>query len=97
MYSHVPWMSLRTADVMKTLKTFVKTGPSKMLSNEPDPFHAIITNICKRDLQNIQLAEIGTISQSLSQLHIFSSKVNYLKSQNEERPHPAKASENMPK
>ena len=81
-------MRLRTADVMKTLKTFLKTGPSKMSANAPDPFHATMTNICKRDLQNIQLAEIGTI---------FSLKVNYLKSQNEERPHPAKASENMPK
>ena len=81
-------MSLRIAAVIKTLKTLLRMGPWKMSPNEPDPFHATMTNICKRDLQNIQLAEIGTI---------FSLKVNYLKSQNEERPHPAKASENMPK
>jgi hypothetical protein len=85
-------MSLSIAAVIKTLKTLLIMGPWKISPNDPDPFHATITIICKKEFQIVRMSRYW---QSYLFLGII--LLVYLKTQNEERPHSVETSKYVPK
>ena len=57
-------MNLRIAAVIKTLKTLLRMGPWKMSPNEPDPFHATMTIICKQAFHDVEFVKVDKLSLS---------------------------------